>query len=450
MLNITARLLRIEPARLARIVTIGFPIIGGMLSQSLINLIDAAMVGRLGEVSLAAVGIGGYATFVTVSVVMGLAAGVQAIVARRHGAQQHHALSEPLVAGLVISLFISLPLTVLFLLVAPQYIGIFNNDASVLAIAVPYFEWRTLALLFVGMNFVFRGYWSGIGSTRIYLWVLLWMHLANVVISYFLIFGFASWQGYGAVGSGMGTAAALALGCLAYWWLTFYHRQHRVSHWQWPTRSTLNTVARLAIPNSIQQTLFALGVSVLFWIIGQVGTQEQAIGHILISLALLLILPAVGLGIASTSLVSHALGANNPDDAYRWGWEVVRVAVFIMALIGLPLWLFPGQILALFTNETHLIELGIWPLRISGLNIAFEVTAMVLTQALLGAGASRQVMRINLIMQWGVLLPLAYWIGPIAGYGLLGIWLLQGLQRITLSAIYASLWRSRRWANIRL
>ena len=75
---------------------------------------------------------------------------------------------------------------------------------------------------------------------------------------------------------------------------------------------------------------------------------------------------------------------------------------------------------------------------------------MVLTQALLGAGASRQVMRINLTMQWFVLLPLAYIIGPIAGYGLLGIWLLQSAQRITLSAIYGSIWKRRQWSRISL
>src|SRR5690606_39627795 len=103
-------------------------------------------------------------------------------------------------------------------------------------------------------------------------------------------------------------------------------------------------------------------------------TQEQAIGHILISLALLLILPAVGLGIASTSLVGHALGRNDTADAYRWGWEVVRVAMLMMALLGLPLWLFPQHILGIFTPDQHLIELGSWPLRITGLNIVFEVT----------------------------------------------------------------------------
>lgn len=440
-----SRLLRIEPVRLSRILGIGIPIIGGMLSQSLINLIDAAMVGRLGETALAGVGVGGYATFITVSMVMGLSAGVQALVARRHGAGDA-GLREPLYAGLLLAVLVGTPVSLLFILIAPWLIPLFNADAQVLEIAVPYFEWRTAATVAVAVNFAFRGYWSGIGQARIYLYSLLLMHVVNIVVSYVLIFGMGGWEGYGAVGSGMGTSIALFFGAALYCWLTF--RRHDDGSSRMPQRQTLLQVIRLALPNSTQQTLFALGVSVLFWIIGQVGTQEQAIGHILISLALLLILPAVGLGIASTSLVGHALGRNDTADAYRWGWEVVRVAMLMMALLGLPLWLFPQSILCLFTPDQHLIELGTWPLRITGLNIVFEVTAMVLTQALLGAGASKQVMRISLTMQWGVLLPLAFVIGPIAGFGLLGIWLLQGLQRITLSVIYALIWRSRHWARI--
>ena len=440
-----SRLLGIEPQRLTRILSIGIPIIGGMLSQSLINLVDAAMVGRLGETALAGVGVGGYATFITVSMVMGLSAGVQALVARRHGAG-HESLHDPLTAGLLLAILVGIPLSLLFILIAPWLISLFNSDAQVLDIAIPYFEWRTAATVAVAMNFVYRGYWSGIGQARIYLYSLLLMHIVNVVVSYVLIFGIGNWQGYGAVGSGIGTSIALFFGAGLYSWLTFRRRVHGRFHW--PQRHTLAQVIRLALPNSTQQTLFALGVSVLFWIIGQVGTQEQAIGHILISLALLLILPAVGLGIASTSLVGHALGRGDTQDAYRWGWEVVRVAMLMMAILGLPLWLFPQQILGIFTPDQHLIELGSWPLRITGLNIVFEVAAMVLTQALLGAGASHQVMRISLTMQWGVLLPLAYLAGPLAGFGLLGIWLLQGLQRITLSLIYALIWRSRHWARI--
>lgn len=449
-LFLTGRLLRIEPGRLQHILTISIPIIGGMLSQSVINLVDAAMVGRLGDNALAGVGIGAYATFITVSVVMGLSAGVQALVARRYGAGQRQNLTEPLIAGLQLAAMVGLPLTLLCYLAAPWFIPLFNPDPQVTAIAIPYFEWRTLATIAVGMNFVFRGFWNGLGEGKTYLYTLLVMHLVNIAVSWVLIFGVGSWEGFGAVGSGMGTSIAMFFGCFLYYWQTFRRHRTRFPATTGVSRATMTSILRLTVPNSTQQTLFALGNGVLFWIIGQVGTQEQAIGHILISLALLMILPAVGLGMAATSLVGHALGREERQDAYRWGWEVVRVAVLIMALFGLPLWLFPEYVLRLFTPHEHLIALGSTPLRITGINIVFEVTAMVLTQALLGAGASQQVMRINLLMQWCVLLPLAFLVGPIAGFGLLGIWLLQGLQRITLSLIYGAIWKGRHWSRISL
>ena len=55
-------------------------------------------------------------------------------------------------------------------------------------------------------------------------------------------------------------------------------------------------------------------MTVLFWIIGQIGTAELAVAHILINLALLLILPGVGMGMAATT-VSHSLAYGQPQDA---------------------------------------------------------------------------------------------------------------------------------------
>ena len=45
--------------RVKTILTLALPIMAGMLSQSVLNIIDAAMVGSLGETALAGVGIGG-------------------------------------------------------------------------------------------------------------------------------------------------------------------------------------------------------------------------------------------------------------------------------------------------------------------------------------------------------------------------------------------------------
>ncbi len=424
----------------------------GMLSQSILNLVDAAMVGRLGPEALAGIGIGSYASFLTVSLVMGLSAAVQTLVARRMGAKQIDQVGKPLMAGLILGALIALPITLFFLLFSAPLMNLFSSDKSVLAIAQPYFEWRTLAVIAVAFNFCFRGYWAGIGETKSYLKVLLWMHIANVIISYLLIFGAPALfiPAFGAVGSGIGTCLALFLGTIIYLVLTLKKAGHHGFSLHIPNKRMMRSLTQLAIPNSLQQGLFALGVSVLFMIIGLVGSAQQAIGHILINLALMLILPCVGMGIASTSLVSHSLGANKQDEAYRWGWEVVRLATFLMLLLGLPISLFADSILRLFTNDEQLITLGTIPLQITGISIIFEVTAMVLIQALLGAGASKKVMAINFVMQWCLLLPLAYLIGPILGYGLLGIWCIQSLQRISSSALYAALWRKRSWITEKL
>ena len=73
---------------------------------------------------------------------------------------------------------------------------------------------------------------------------------------------------------------------------------------------------------------------------------------------------------------------------------------------------------------------------------------MVLQAALLGAGDTRRVMRVVVLGQWLIFLPAAYYAGPMAGYGLGAIWLLQFVYRILQTGIFVSYWTRRKWAKI--
>jgi len=422
---------------------------GGMLSQSLLNLVDAAMVGSLGQAALAGVGLGGYANFMAIAMVMGLGVGVQATVARRRGQGLVEQSAQPLNNGLLIAVLIGLPLSLLCWFKAEHIIALLSSDPEVTAIGADYFRWRALAIIAVGCNFAYRGYWNGIRQTGMYLQILVIMHVFNVLISYGLIFGHFGLPEMGAEGSGLGTAAAMFLGSALYFILTWHHGRQQGFMGSVPTLPDIRLMLRLSMPNSLQQLLFATGVTVLIWIIGQIGTSELAVAHVLINLALLLILPGVGLGMAATTLVSHSLGANQPQEAYRWGWDVVKVAALVLFVLGLPFWLAPALVLQIFTQDPELLALGEWPLRITGLGMTLDATALVLTQALLGAGASRTVMSVNLGSQWLIFLPCAYLLGPVMGGGLLTVWLLQTLYRVIASVIFAILWQRKQWANIR-
>ncbi|MBD3894376.1 MATE family efflux transporter [Halomonas sp. ML-15] len=437
-----------DPSRRHTILKLALPIIAGMLSQSLLNLIDAALVGQLGEVALAGVGIGGYAMFMVTAVLFGLSSGVQAQTARRHGEQAWSQRAIALNAGLVVALAVAVPLTLLCLWQAPRLLALINQAPDVHDVAVTYFRWRVISLVSVAMIFCFRGYWNGIQQTGIYLRIILIMHLVNVVASIGLIFGYAGLPAMGPAGAGAGTTLSLLIGVLIWLALSWRHAKPSGFLLRWPQRLTYTTTLRLAIPHSFQQLWFAAGYAVLFWILGQLDTSSVAVGHVLVNLSLFLILPGVGLGMAAMSLVGQAMGRDAHRDAHRWGWDVVKVAWACLALLALPMILMPEQVLGLFLHSESLIGMGRLPLQLTALMIVLDAAALVLGQALLGAGANRTVMTLTLSMQWLLFLPLAWLVGVVFDHGLVGIWWVQLGYRMLNSLCFVLLWQRRHWQRL--
>jgi Na+-driven multidrug efflux pump len=73
---------------------------------------------------------------------------------------------------------------------------------------------------------------------------------------------------------------------------------------------------------------------------------------------------------------------------------------------------------------------------------------MVLMNGLMGAGDTRRSMWITVTAQWAFFLPLAYVVGPVLGFGLLGIWILNGIYRAGQALVCAQQWHSRKWTGI--
>lgn len=437
-------------ARTQRILGLALPIIGAMTSQNVLNIIDTAMVGALGPAALAGVGLGSFLSFMAVATVIGLSAGVQATAARRHGEGRFDETAVPLNGGLILAVLLGAPITLIVFLAAPWLFGVLNSDADVVAAGTPYLQARTLAVVAVGLNFSFRGYWSAVDRPRLYLYTLLVMHAANVAISYVLIFGKLGLPALGTTGAGIGTAIGMVLGTAIYFALGqrlardagFLHRL--------PSVDQLRRQLRLSLPASIQNVMFAAGLTALFWILGQVGTADLGVANVLINITLVAVLPAMGLGLAATTLVGQALGREDAADAHRWAWDVARIGAAILVVLGLPMLLLPDAILSAFLHESELRVLGRLPLQLVGAGIAVDGVGLILMHGLLGAGATRSVMVVALGMQWLLFLPLAWLMATRLGLGLLAIWLLFVLYRGGQTVIFAWLWQRRDWAAIRV
>ncbi len=434
--------------RAKTILHLGIPMIIAMVSQSLLNLVDAALVGPLGENALAAVGTGSNALLVALALVAGVSSGVQAQVARRMGTKLTHCAATPVNHGIIIAFVFGLPVSLLLCLAAPWVMQVYQVAPAVESDALLYFQIRVMTLTAAVLNLSFRGYWNGTCQPHGYLKNLLISHLFNAAVSYCLIYGKASLPALGVAGAAIGTFLSMYLCAL----LNLYDLRRCAFHHgllsQWGSKQAFFRLVKLAVPDSVQQVLFSLGIMLFFVIISYLGAAAVAISHVLISISLFLILPGLGLGVSVTTLVSQSLGANKPDEAWQWGKDAVSVAAMVLLVLGLPFILAPHFFLSWFLHDDNLLILAQFPLQLLSLGIIADTAALVLPQALLGAGANRIVLVIRFFFQWCVLLPLAWIVGPFLGWGLSAVWGVQALQRLLSSLTFIRIWHQKRWIEI--
>ena len=434
--------------RIRRILAIALPIIGGMVSQNVLNLVDTAMVGVLGNEALAAVGLGGFTNFMCQALLLGVSAGVQATAARRKGEGRHGNTAVALNTGLVLVSATGLLLILIIYPLVGDLFRMLNSDPGVVAHGIPYVEIRVLAMIFVGMNFSFRGYWNAVDLSGLYMRTLIVMHVANIFLNWVFIFGNLGAPALGVYGAGLASSLAVFIGTLYYFWLGLRHAREAGFLKSLPAVGALVSMARLSLPAGIQQLAFAGGFTALYWIIGKVGTIELAAANVLINIFLVAILPSLALGLAGATLVGQALGRGDPEDARRWGWDVLRVGCTLIILLGLPMVFLPDLILSGFIHDPRTLDVARLPMRFGGATIFLDAGGLILMNTLFGAGDTKRVMIVSVIMQWVVFLPAAYVAGPLLGFGLMTIWVLQTLYRTIQAGIFAAMWRGDGWTGV--
>lgn len=429
---------------------LSLPIIGGMTSQNILNLVDTAMVGQLGPAALAGVGLSSFINFVAMAAVTGLSVAVQAIAARRVGEGRFSESAIPLNGGLLLSLLIGVPISILLIVIAPWLFAKLNPDPEVAAQGVPYLQMRLLSVFALGMNFSFRGYWSAVKRTHLYMGTLIWMHSLNIVLNYCLIFGKLGLPEMGTMGAGLGTTISLCIGTATYFWLARKHAADAGFLKRRPSRAELKAQLKLGVPAMAQQLLFAAGFVMLFWIVGQIGTAELAAANVLVNITLVTVLPGMGFGLAAATLAAQALGRKDADDAYRWMWDVFRQSVYLLTPFALAFIFVPSFILAPFLKTPELVALAKLPLQMIGITVIVDALGMILMSTLLGVGATRTVLIVAVGMQWVLFLPITYLLGPVWGLGLNAVWLAMIAYRGIQAGIFVALWRKRGWTAIRL
>ncbi|MBI4374202.1 MAG: MATE family efflux transporter [Deltaproteobacteria bacterium] len=426
------------------------PIVGGLVLQNIMGLIDLMMVAHLGNAAIAAVGISAFAGFLCVAFLVGLSSSVQAVASRREGEGSGSQTAIPLNGGLILSLAIGLPLTVLAYCLVPPLFPLLNSAPEVIQRGIPYLRIHLLSLVGMGMGFAFRGYWNGTNRSVVYLKSIVVTNLINIGISYVLIFGKAGFPEMGTTGAALGTTISTYIGLGYSMWLGLSLSRENGFLRRLPSLASMRTLLRLTTPSGMQRAFHALGFNLLFMMVGKLGIREVACTHVLINLLSMATLPGMGFGMAAGSFVGQELGRHKLYEAKKWGWDTVKIALCTLVLIGLPMIFTPKTLLSLFIHQKETLALATRPLQIVGVFMSFEALGLIMMNTLLVAGDAHRVFMINAGLQWLLFLPAAYLVGLKLGFGLLGIWIALMSYRGIQSIIYSLLWHGEKWGTIRI
>jgi Na+-driven multidrug efflux pump len=237
---------------------------------------------------------------------------------------------------------------------------------------------------------------------------------------------------------------------------------------KWSRRLTLD-ILRLSVPSAIATiavmsgfALFSMIVSHLdslsdteivnpLCVSGQSEAVNSAATTVIVGILKLTFTACLAFGTSTATLVSQSLGANEPDKAVRFGWVSVRLGLLIFGIVGLLEGaLFPGQILSVFTRSEAVVQSAMLPLQLMGLCTPLIAVGMILTQALFGAGNSRFVMIVELLLHFFCLVPLAWFLGITLELGLGGIWSSAVVYVVLLTAIMVWKFKKGDWRTIQI
>jgi putative MATE family efflux protein len=409
------------------------------------------MLGRLGAVPLAASGVAGVLYFAITFPLSGVSIGVQTLVARRFGEGTPARCGEVFNTGVLLAIALGTPLVVGAPWIARTLAALSSSDPEVLAAGDVYLRYRFLGAVFMMINFTARAFFAAIGRTGHQFVGAALTTAANILFDYLLIFGHAGFPELGIQGAAIASTIALGVGALYYTSVLAVGSdyRHRFAVLRRPrfSRAWLQPIVRLSIPVVLQRLTSNGAWSIFFLIVARIGTVQLAASNVIRSIYHLTIMIGVGLGTAAAALVGQNLGAKEPDRAEALGWEAVRLATWSMAILGLLFLVVPGWVFRIYTSDATVIDAGRTPLMLLGLVQGFAGVALVLTQALQGAGNTRYAMIAEFVCV-ACYLPTVYILGLRTNLGLIGAWTGEYIYWLLLSVAVVWKFRSGGWKQI--
>lgn len=443
--------------RWKQIIHVAWPLI---IANSFWNLqltIDRIYLGMLSTESLgAAMAVMGV-FWVPMALLQGTSSYITTFVAQYFGAAEKEKIGEATWQAI----FVALIGGILFLFLnflSSWFFALVGHSQNIQKLEVLYYNSVSFSALPTALVAVASGFFTGLGRTKMVIGINLVGLVLNAILDYLMIFGKMGFPALGIEGAGYATAIA-TYGAAACGFYLLFSSEHELKFKIYSSirlnMKLLKQFLKFGLPSGLQWALEGLAFTVFLIIMGRLNHGEAALASssIAVTVMMLSVLPSMGIAQAVMTLVGQNLGEKKPEKAEAVTWAGVQVSLIYMSCIALTFLTIPDFYLSWFANHENL---ELWNqvqvlvpqiLKIVALFTVLDSVYLNISFALKGAGDTRFVSLIALLIPWPIMVLPTYLVKDWA-HSVIWAWSFAAVYSLTTVAILFLRFKQGRWKSM--
>ena len=412
-------------------VKLAWPMALTQLGQIAMMTTDLALIGRLGDTAVAAVGLAHLVLFLGFVFGMGLVSAVSTLAAQAYGARKPRMVRRSLRMGLWAAVILGAPINIVQMFGEDILIAVGQTPESA-ALAARYLIGLAWSMIPAWCFIALRNFMGAVNRPEPALWITLVAIPANALLAWSLIHGHFGLPHLDLLGAGIATTLVNIGMCVAAVWVCYAchpFKKYRVLGRFWRTDwEVMRQLVVIGMPISFTMLLEWGLFSSAAILVGWLGTTPLAAHQIALQIAAILFMVPFGISLAATVRVGHAVGRGDPDAARRAGFSALALGGAIMVALTLMVVALRDVIPVLFLGEAA-IAAG-ETARLAGILLLIGATWFVTdgiqgiaAGALRGLNDTRVPMLYAALSFWGVGFTTAYALAFWWDLGVYGVWI---------------------------
>ncbi|MGM0507677.1 MAG: MATE family efflux transporter [Fusobacteriota bacterium] len=436
---------------LKKLLIIGLPIALQNLIMSSMNIIDVFMVGQLGEVSIAALGLANQIFFLIVLMLFGINSGSSVFIAQFWGKRNISKIKETL--GIAISLGI---IVTAFSFLGVQYYGkillrVYTKDLEVINQGYGYLKIVSWSYIFTSIAFAFSIALRSIERTKIPMYTSLVSLLINATLNYIFIFGKFGFPAMGVRGAALATLIARTIECFVIISITYARKfplAGRLKELFTFDFTLFKRFFKTSFPIMVHELFWALGITTYNIVYARIGTASLAAINIEGSIERIAFVLFIGIGNAAGIMIGNEIGKGNKERAFDYAKKSIIIGPFLSIFISTMLIFSSGYILKIYDVSEQVYNYSRILLIIFSIYMPFKVFNMTNIVGILRSGGDTKYgLFLELGGIWLIGVPLALITGLVLDLSIYYVYIFANLEEIFKMIFGLKRLISKKWLN---